>query len=64
MLNIYGEKVRLTKAQKEMYASMLSGSISATYGTREYRTLKSLVEKSLVRISYAFGNGSEFKRYI
>lgn len=68
MKNIYGETVRLTKAQEREYKNLLIyGPFNVSIFEKRgqlHKTMMCLVEKGLVKVTYAWGTATRFERWM
>ena len=62
MLNIYGEKVTLTKAQRREYVGLLDGPKFVHWQDRTHKVFKALVGKGLVKAPLCIGALDRFER--
>ena len=63
MLNIYGETVRLTKAQKREYVALLDNPVFVKWPSRRYKVFEALKEKGLVKVLFVIGNATRYGRW-
>lgn len=65
MLNIYGEKVILSKAQEHEYIALLNGPITVHFSDKKvYKTYEILKEKGLIKVVYVFANAARYARWM
>ena len=64
MLNIYGEKVTLTKAQRREYVALLDGPRFVHWQDRGHKVFKALVDKGLVKAPLYIGARDRFERWM
>jgi len=64
MLNIYGENVTLTSAQKREYVALLYGPASPDWRSTQHKVLERLVDKGLVKITLVIANVTRFERWM
>jgi len=64
MLNIYGETVKLTPAQKREYVSLLDGPVFVNWKSRRYPVLEALKNKGLVKVMFVIGNATRYGRWM
>jgi hypothetical protein len=64
VLNIYGEKVTLTKAQRREYVALLQGPAMADWRSTQHKILERLVDKGLVKTTLVIANVTRFERWM
>jgi hypothetical protein len=64
ILNVYGESVKLTKAQLREYKRIQdSGRVFVERSDRLYRIYQLLRDKGLIAVSWSYSNGTAFERW-